>query len=78
MLAVARVHAACGALRIFREMDYRYPLCNPVADPRESRDPEEEHPERVRNLIQGMARALESMDAVFPVQEGRELEPIVL
>jgi hypothetical protein len=36
-----------------------------------------ENPRKLRSMMQGMVKELESMDAVYPVKDGQELKPII-
>ncbi len=36
-----------------------------------------ENPQRLRSMMQAMVRQLEAMDAVYPVRDGKTLEPVV-
>ena len=55
----------------------RYGLYDLASDPSESRNLAAENPEQLRNMMQGMVRELESMDAVYPVKDGLPLEHII-
>jgi arylsulfatase A-like enzyme len=55
----------------------RYALYDLASDPSESQNVAAENPEKLRNLMQGMVGELRSMDAVYPVIDGRPLEPII-
>ncbi len=55
----------------------RNALYDLAEDPSESRNLATEHPELLRSLMRSMIQKLESMDAVFPVNGGRSLHPII-
>lgn len=55
----------------------RYSLYNLANDPSESHNLAAEQSEQLRVMMQGMVRELESMDAVYPVKDGRQLTPII-
>ena len=55
----------------------RYALYDLANDPSESNNLAAENPEQLRSMMQGMFRALESMDAVYPVKDGQPLEPVI-
>ena len=59
------------------EGDDRYALYDLAADPSESRNLAAERPRQLRSMMQGMARELEAVSAVYPVQTGRTLRPVV-
>jgi len=61
----------------FSEGDNRYALYNLASDPSESQNLAAENPEQLRNMMHGMIRELESMDAVYPVKDGQLLEPAI-
>ena len=61
----------------FAKGDVRYGLYNLASDPSESQNLAARNPEKLRSLMQGMVRELESMDAVYPVKNGRRFEPVV-
>ena len=61
----------------FAEGENRYGLYDLARDPSESKNLAAEHPEQLRSLMQRMVRELEFMDAVYPVKDGRQLEPII-
>jgi arylsulfatase A-like enzyme len=57
--------------------DSRCALYDLASDPSESKDLAAEHPEQLRSMMQGMVRELEAMDAVYPVKDGRPVEPVI-
>ena len=59
------------------EGDDRYGLYDLAKDPSESNNLAAKRPEKLRSMMQGMIRELESMDAVYPVNDGQTLEPII-
>ncbi len=59
----------------FSKDDSRYALYDLAKDPSESRNLAAENPEKLRSMMQGMVRELKSMDAVYPVKDGRQLAP---
>ena len=59
------------------EGDERYALYSLATDPSESRDLAAENPEQLASMMEGMVRELESMEAVYPLDAGRPLEPVV-
>ena len=59
------------------EGDKRYALYNLAEDPSESRNLASDNPEQLASLMQDMAKELESMDAVYPLQAGHPLEPVI-
>ena len=59
------------------EGDERYALYDLEEDPSESRNLAADDPERLTSMMQTMVGALESMRAVYPVQAGRPLEPVI-
>ena len=59
------------------EGDKRYALYDLANDPSESRNLAREFPGRLTSMMQGMVQELESMEAVYPVQAGRELGPFI-
>ena len=61
----------------FADADHRYGLYNLTSDPTESRNLAIEFPEQLRSMMQDMVRELRSMDAVYPLINGRSLEPVV-
>jgi hypothetical protein len=61
----------------FKEGEHRYALYDLTSAPSESQNLAAEKPEKLRNMMQGMVRELESMDAVYPVIDGRRLEPVM-
>lgn len=48
-----------------------------MAKPLDGQNLDTKNPKRLRNVIQGMARELESMDAVYLLKDGRQLEPVI-
>ena len=61
----------------FEESSRRYSLYNLVDDPSESNNLAATHPEELKRMMRGMVREMESMDAVYPVKEGRALKPVL-
>ena len=61
----------------FAKGDSRYALYDLATDPSESRNLATADPERLAGMMRGMVRELESMNAVYPVDGGRRLEPII-
>jgi arylsulfatase A-like enzyme len=61
----------------FAEGDNRYALYDLATDPSESNNLAEEQPEKLRSMMQGMVRELESADALYPVTDGQALEPTI-
>jgi len=61
----------------FAEGVNRYGLYDLASDPSESRNLAAENPEQLRSMMQGMVRELKSMDAVYPVKDGRQLKPVM-
>jgi arylsulfatase A-like enzyme len=61
----------------FAEGDNRYALYDLASDPSESQNLAAENPEQLRSMMQSMVRELESMDAVYPVKDGRPLKPAI-
>lgn len=55
----------------------RCALYDLASDPSESQNLAAENPEQLRSMMQAMVRELESLDAVYPVEDGRQLEPVV-
>ena len=54
----------------------RYSLYDLAKDPSESQNLAAKNPERLKKMMRGMVRELESMNAVYPVKDGQTLEPI--
>ena len=61
----------------FEESPKRYSLYNLVDDPSESNNLAAAHPEELKRMMRGMVREMESMDAVYPVKEGKTQRPIM-
>jgi arylsulfatase A-like enzyme len=61
----------------FAEGADRYGLYDLVSDPSESNNLATEQRERLGTMMQAMVRKLESMDAVYPVIEGRTIKPVI-
>ena len=57
--------------------DDRYALFDLAADPSESTNLAGEHPGKLRTMMQGMVRELESRNAVYPVKDGKKLKPLI-
>jgi len=55
----------------------RYALYDLGSDPSESENLAAEQPEKLRSMMQGMDRELESMDALYPVKDGQTLKPVI-
>ena len=58
----------------FAEGDNRCALYDLASDPSESQNLAAKNPEQLGSMMQGMARELKSMDAVYPVKDGQPLE----
>ena len=61
----------------FAEGADRYGLYDLISDPSESNNLATEQRERLGTMMQGMVRELESVDAVYPIKDGRRLEPVI-
>ena len=59
------------------ERENRYSLYDLASDQSESQNLAKENPDQLRNMMQGMIRRLESMNAVYPVKDGEALEPFI-
>ena len=59
------------------EGEERYSLYDLSSDPSESQNLAAEHPEKLKAMMQGMVRELESVDAVYPVKDGRQLSLVI-
>ncbi len=57
--------------------DNRYALYNLANEPSESKNLTATHPKKLRRMMQGMVRELKAMDAVYPVNAGRQIEPVI-
>ena len=57
--------------------DARYALYDLTNDPSESNNLAAKNPENLRSMMQGMVRELETRDAMYPVKDGRPLEPVL-
>jgi|LWDU01.1.fsa_nt_gi arylsulfatase A-like enzyme len=60
-----------------KEGEDRCSLYNLAKDPSESHNLAAENHEKLRSMMQGMVRKLESMNAVYPVKDGQRLEPVI-
>ncbi|MEO2016350.1 MAG: sulfatase [Fuerstiella sp.] len=60
-----------------KQGDERYSLYDLSSDPSESNNLATKNPEKLRSLMQGMIRELESREAVYPVRDGQTLEPVI-
>ena len=61
----------------FAKADKRYGLYNLADDPSESNNLAKKNPEQLSRMMKGMVSELNAMNAVYPVREGRPLEPII-
>jgi arylsulfatase A-like enzyme len=61
----------------FSEAGNRHALYNLARDPSESRNLAGENSAQLRSMMQGMVRELESMNALYPVKDGKTLEPVI-
>ena len=59
------------------EGDKRYALYNLAEDPSESRNLASKNPKQLASMMRDMFKELESMEAVYPVQSGHPLKPVV-
>ncbi len=59
------------------EGEGRYSLYNLENDPSESHNLAADRPERLKAMMQGMVRELESRGAVYPLKDGHTLEPVI-
>ena len=55
----------------------RYALYNLARDRSESRNLATENPARLASMMEGMVQELESMEAVYPLEDGHPLEPVI-
>ena len=55
----------------------RYALYDLAKDPSESQDLSTRHPEKLKSMMQGMIDELTAMHAVYPVQDGQQLKPLL-
>ena len=55
----------------------RYSLYNLAADPSESHNLASSNPEKLKSLMHGMVRQLNSVNAQYPVKDGQVFEPII-
>ena len=55
----------------------RYSLYNLADDPGESNNLAATHPQKLKHMMLGMVRELESRDALYPVNDGRLLKPVI-
>ena len=54
----------------------RYALYDLASDPSESNNLAAKNPEKLKSMMQGMVRELDSRNAVYPVKDGQTLEPV--
>ena len=59
------------------EGEGRYSLYDLESDPSESHNLAADRPERLKAMMQGMARELESRGAVYPLKDGLALKPVI-
>ena len=59
------------------EVDDLYALYNLANDPNESRNLATVNPDKLRTMMQGMARELGSRDTVYPVRDETTLKPMI-
>jgi len=61
----------------FAEGNDRYALYDLANDPSESNNLAAKNPEKLRSMMLGMVRELESRNAVYPVKDGQTLAPVI-
>jgi len=70
----------CGKWKvIYRYLDDKnpYELYDLDIDPSESRNLASKNPKKLKSMMQAMVRQLESMNALYPVKDGRPLRPVI-
>lgn len=55
----------------------RYALYDLASDPSESQNLASKNPKKLKSMMQAMVRQLESMNALYPVKDGRPLRPVI-
>lgn len=56
--------------------DARYALYKLADDPSESRNLASEEPKKLRSMLEAMIKELDSMGALYPVKDGKEMRPV--
>jgi len=61
----------------FAKEDERYALYNLATDISESKNLVDQHPQKLKTMMQALVDKLESMNAVYPIKDGQRFDPII-